>query len=151
MGLYATAALLGLICAGFLYLSGAFHRPAFWILPILLVHGFSVSGGMHNIIEDNPFQLMDKKGVIHSFAPPGEGQLGAEGFLMGAASLGFGFLLLVVAYIGPRIKSSAVQRVLIYLSVALLIFLYRQINSIHTWKVGFSYERFINLPHITGL
>lgn len=106
---------------------------------------------MHNLIEGIPFQWVDADGALQLFAPPGEGQLGAEGLLMGMASVGFGLLLLIVMYLAPRLKSSIVQRVLVYVCIGTLVQLLRQINSIHQWKVGFSHERFINVPLISGL
>lgn len=145
-------AVLGALLAGCaFYACRLFHQPLFWVFPILLVHAFSVSGGMHNLIEGIPFQWVDGEGVLQRFAPPGEGQLGAEGLLMGMASIGFGLLLLMVIYLAPRLKSSILQRLLVYASIGALVHLLRQINSIHSWKVGFSHERFITVPLISGL
>lgn len=102
-----------------------------WALGVLVVYWFSVSGGMHNIIRGVPLMYVDQSGKLNLFMNSGQGQLGAEGFMMGCLYTLFGLSFTGMTYLGPRIKDKAAQRGLCYALLVLSFFTFSSLCRTH--------------------
>eukprot|EP00198_Chlamydomonas_reinhardtii_P009936 XP_001699273.1 OST3/OST6 family protein [Chlamydomonas reinhardtii] len=103
----------GVLTAAYLgykvYALGALRHSAIWAVLSLAVFWFSASGGMYNIIRGMPFFIRDRNGRLQFFLTSRQGQLGAEGFMLGTLYLMVGGSLAFVTYLAPRISSSRIR------------------------------------------
>jgi oligosaccharyltransferase complex subunit gamma len=103
-----------------------------WALGVLVVFWFSVSGGMHNIIRGVPFMYVDQSGKLNLFMGSGQGQLGAEGFMMGGLYTLFGLSITGMTYLGTRIKDKTLQRALCYGLLGLAFVAFGSLSKTHS-------------------
>ena len=68
--------------------------------------------------------------------PSNQGQLGAEGFIMGSMYLGFGLSVATLTFAVPKLASESSRRYGAYACIFAAIMLFRQIVSLYTWKTG---------------
>jgi oligosaccharyltransferase complex subunit gamma len=104
LGLLAFIVLGGAV-AWKLYNSPIVRITGLWTLGALGVYWFATSGGMYNIIRGIPFSIVrDGKKVY--WMDGRQGQLGAEGFIMGSSYIFFSSTLASLTYVVPRIKNT---------------------------------------------
>eukprot|EP00898_Chlorokybus_atmophyticus_P000722 jgi/Chlat1/1650/Chrsp127S00088 len=139
--------LLGIV--GFLSLaykiisSGALQRPQLWVLGALAVYYFSVSGGMYGIIRGVPLVGVDQQtGQPTFFSSPGQGQLGAEGFIIGFLHLSVGLLVAFLTHVAPSIENPRKQRSVTYILLAAAALLFLKDVNLYTWKTGYGLRVF---------
>ncbi|KAL6784078.1 hypothetical protein ACKKBG_A04710 [Auxenochlorella protothecoides x Auxenochlorella symbiontica] len=118
-----------------------YHAPFLrhtWIYMAgsLVIYWFSVSGGMYIIIRGMPFVQFDQRTRSSNLFLPGQGQLGAEGYIMGTQYLLFGLAVAAGTHLLPRVRDSAARRRLGYALVAGGALLMRSIMGTHHWKTG---------------
>jgi len=70
------------------------------------------------------------------FLPNNHGQLGAEGFIMGAMYLCFGLAVAALTFMVPKLANAGYRRVASYACIAWAALTFNQIVSIYTWKTG---------------
>lgn len=103
-----------------------------------VVYAFSVSGAMHNIIRGVPMYYFDPKDRhIVMFMPGGQGQLGAEGFIMGGMYTVFGLSLAALSFACPKIADKSTRRGCCYGALALAFYCFYKIVQVYTWKTGY--------------
>ena len=73
---------------------------------------------------------------VQVFMPSNQGQLGAEGFIMGSMYLGFGVSVAALTFAVPKLASESSRRYGAYACIFAAIMLFRQIVSLYTWKTG---------------
>ena len=70
--------------------------------------------------------------------PSNQGQLGAEGFIMGSMYLGFGLSVAALTFAVPKLASESGRRYAAYACIFSAAIIFRQIVSLYTWKTGAS-------------
>lgn len=104
---------------------------------------FSVSGGMHNIIRGMPLYALTQQGA-QFFMPPGQGQLGAEGFLCGSGYLAVGLAVAGLTFMhhfttGMDIKK---QRYVAYGVLAFGAWAFLKVVGLYRWKTGYRWRTY---------
>ena len=69
-----------------------------------------------------------------------QGQLGAEGFIMGTLYLSFGLCVSALTYVVPCLPSSAQRQGAGWGLLVGAAAIYYQIVSIYTWKTGYRWR-----------
>lgn len=118
-----------------LYQSPIMQWTPLYIVGCLVVYWFSVSGGMYNIIRDVPmvgYNSRERKAVMFI---SGQGQMGAEGFIMGTLYLLSGLTVMACTKVLPSIKDDGTRRTVAYALVLLGFMLYNWVSSTHLWKL----------------
>ncbi|CAK0762797.1 hypothetical protein CVIRNUC_002993 [Coccomyxa viridis] len=113
-----------------------------WVFGVLVIYWFSVSGGMHNIIRGVPMYYPDQSGQVKVFMPSNQGQLGAEGFIMGSMYLSFGLSVAALTFAVPKLASESSRRYAAYACIFSAAMLFRQIVSLYTWKTGYRWRTY---------
>ena len=97
------------------------------------------AGGLFNIIRGMPMSSVDRDGKVQWFMP-GQGQLGAEGFLMGSTYVSFAMCCFALTQL-PRwfagSKDSTVYRVVAYVLLLAAVGLFRMVVNFYTMKTGY--------------
>ena len=75
---------------------------------------------------------------VQVFMPSNQGQLGAEGFIMGSMYLGFGLSVAALTFAAPKLASESGRRYAAYACIFSAAMIFRQIVSLYTWKTGTS-------------
>lgn len=119
-----------------LYYLPAMRNPLLYILGALAIWWFSVSGGMFNIIRGMPLIGIDPRTRRAMLFTSGNGQLGAEGFIMGSLYTSFGLAVAAFTVMLPRLKEKSAQRVMGYGLLLVLAYVYRSVAATHGWKTG---------------
>ena len=72
-----------------------------------------------------------------------QGQLGAEGFLMGSlySAVGLGFAALI--WLTPYLKERTHQRIAGYVAIGAILTCLSHINGLYHWKTGHRYRVFL--------
>jgi len=135
LGVLSVGAWIGLK----LYYAPFMKNPLIWITAVIAVYWFSVSGGMHNIIRGVPMQSWDRNsGKVLLFLSGPQGQLGAEGFIMGSLYCTVGLAIALLTQVAPNIlqhdKNS--QRYAAYGVIGVAVYAYVQIKGIYGWKTN---------------
>lgn len=91
---------------------------------------------MYIIIRGMPFVQFDQRTRSSNLFLPGQGQLGAEGYIMGTQYLLFGLAVAAGTHLLPRVRDSAARRRLGYALIAGGALLMRSIMGTHHWKTG---------------
>lgn len=112
------------------------HYLPFYIIGSLTVFWFSLSGGMFNIIRGVPMVGIDRQTNKATVFMGGNGQLGAEGFIMGTSVMAFGVLIAALALAVPQIEQPAQRRKIAYGIMLGLWVLFNWVTGTHTWKTG---------------
>lgn len=107
----------------------------------LVIYWFSVSGGMYNIIRGMPMFVPRENGA--QFFMQGSGQLGAEGFMMGATYTAFGVSFALLSLVAPRIQSTTWQRLLCYGCLGVAMFSLSGLLNVYKWKVGYNVHSYL--------
>ena len=76
--------------------------------------------------------------ALQVFMPSNQGQLGAEGFIMGSMYLGFGLCVAALTFAVPKLASESGRRYAAYACIFSAVMIFRQIVSLYTWKTGAS-------------
>jgi oligosaccharyltransferase complex subunit gamma len=127
----------GITFAGYKFAnSSLIHYMPLYICGSLMVYWFSVSGGMFNIIRNMPFVGHDRRTNQAMVFMPGNGQVGAEGFIMGTSVMAFGMLIAHFVFLVPRIEDPLQRRKVCYGILAAAVILFRWITGTHVWKLG---------------
>ena len=74
--------------------------------------------------------------AVQVFMPSNQGQLGAEGFIMGSMYLSFGLSVAALTFAVPKLASESSRRYAAYACIFSAAMLFRQIVSLYTWKTG---------------
>ena len=74
--------------------------------------------------------------AVQVFMPSNQGQLGAEGFIMGSMYLCFGLSVAALTFAVPKLASESSRRYAAYACIFSAAMLFRQIVSLYTWKTG---------------
>lgn len=140
---FAALAGLAVVCvvAYKLYYAPFLRYRWLYLLGGLVVYWFSVSGGMYNIIRGMPMTIPGKGGP--QLFMQGQGQLGAEGFIMGSRYTGFGLALAFATLVAPKIKSPTGQRVLAYLCLVIAFLCLNAVISVYKWKTGYGVHSYL--------
>ena len=118
--------------------SSLVHYMPLYICGSLCVYWFSLSGGMYNIIRGTPFVGVDRRSGQPIIFMPGQGQVGAEGFIMGTSAVTFGMLIAHFLFIVPTIEDPLRRRKTCYALLGAGFVLFNWITSTHLWKTGVS-------------
>lgn len=139
MPLVSLAVLGGVALVGYRLYSAPFMRHQ-WLYAVgaLVVYWFSVSGGMYNIIRGVPLVGYDGRKRQSLLFMPGQGQLGAEGFIMGSLYTTVGLAVAALLMVAPRIQDPKTQRVAAYGIILVAFMAFRMVGSNHHWKTGMS-------------
>ncbi|KAK9826559.1 hypothetical protein WJX74_002791 [Apatococcus lobatus] len=109
-----------------------------WLAASLVVFWFSASGGMHNIIRGVPLVMPDMKtGKVQMFLQQAQGQLGAEGFIMGTLYTACGLSVAVLTWLAPNLKDRGIQRGVSYLALLTGLVSFYQVISNYRWKTNY--------------
>ncbi|KAL4425744.1 hypothetical protein ABPG75_009760 [Micractinium tetrahymenae] len=139
MPLVSLAVLACIVFVGYkLYYAPFMRHQALYAVGALCVYWFSVSGGMFNIIRGVPLVGFDHRKRQAMLFMPGQGQLGAEGFIMGSLYTTVGLSVAALITLVPKIKDSGAQRVAAYAILLVAFMAYRMVTSNHVWKTGMS-------------
>lgn len=126
-----------------LYYAEFMKNLIIWASGSIFILWFSVSGGMHNIIRGIPFSTMDpNRGVVY-FLPGAQGQLGAEGFYMGAMYTAVGLSISFLTYAAPKISNARSQRIASYISLAVGLSAFVQVFNVYAWKTGYHLRSYL--------
>lgn len=93
---------------------------------------------MYIIIRGMPFVQYDPRTRSSNLFLSGQGQLGAEGYIMGTQYLLFGLAVAAGTHLLPRVRDSAARRRLGYVLVAAGALFLRSVMATHRWKTGMS-------------
>lgn len=133
---------LGVIAAGSyvayqLYYAEFMKNQLIWTTGTLLVFWFAVSGGMHNIIRGVPMYFFDPQaGKVQMFLNQAQAQLGAEGFIMGSATMAFALSVATLSYVAPKMSNPAWQRGVCWAALLIGGFSLRSLVKSYQWKTG---------------
>lgn len=123
-----------------LYYAEFMKNLVLWTMGVLFVYWFSVSGGMHNIIRGVPLYYPDQEGKIKVFLPSNQGQLGAEGFIMGFMYLLFGLSVASLTFAVPKLAEPSHRRTASYVIIVFAGLVFKQIVNNYTWKTGYRWR-----------
>lgn len=112
------------------------HYMPLYIVGSLTVFWFSLSGGMFNIIRGVPMVGIDRQTNKATVFTGGNGQMGAEGFIMGTSVTAFGLLAASIALIVPHIEEPSQRRKAAYGIMLGLWALFNWVTGTHMWKTG---------------
>ena len=128
----------GAYVAYHLYYAEFMKNQLIWTAGTLLVFWFAVSGGMHNIIRGVPMYFFDpKSGKVNMFLNQAQGQLGAEGFIMGSLCMSFALSVATLSYVAPRMASPQYQRGVCWAALVVGGLSLRSLVNAYTWKTGY--------------
>ena len=104
---------------------------------------FSVSGGMHNIIRGIPLYVLTQQGA-QFFMPPGQGQMGAEGFLCGTGYLIVGLAVSGLTFLHKLMPGADVQkqRIAAYVILGLGTYSFLKVVDVYRWKTGYRWRTY---------
>lgn len=102
----------------------------------LFVFWFAVSGGMYNIIRGVPLVGYDRRSGQAMLFLQGQGQLGAEGFIMGTLYLTFGLMSTAFIRVLPTVEDESSRRIAGYGLIFALFLLFNIVTGNHLWKTG---------------
>ncbi len=71
------------------------------------------------------------------FLPQAQGQLGAEGFIMGSLYTACGLSVAVLTWLAPQIKDRSIQRGISYLALLTGLVSFQQVISNYRWKTNY--------------
>ena len=124
-----------------LYYAEFMKNTAIWTCGTVAVFWFAVSGGMHNIIRGVPMWYFDPAaGRVQLFLAQGQGQLGAEGFIMGSCVTLFALSLATLSYVAPRIVNPGHQRIVSYVALGAGILSFSWVVRGYRWKTGYRWR-----------
>ena len=128
---------LGTYVAYQLYYAEFMRNQLIWTTGTLFVFWFAVSGGMHNIIRGVPMYFFDPNaGKVQMFLNQAQGQLGAEGFIMGSMTMAFALSVATLSYVAPKMSNPTWQRVVCWAALIVGALSLRSLNSSYIWKTG---------------
>ncbi|KAK9803487.1 hypothetical protein WJX73_007543 [Symbiochloris irregularis] len=138
----ALAATAGLAYIAYnLYYAEFMKNTALWTFGTVAVFWFAVSGGMHNIIRGVPMYYVEQGGGrVQLFLPQGQGQLGAEGFIMGSLVTIFALSLATLSYLAPRVSNPTYRRAICYTALFLGGAAFFQVLRGYRWKTGYRWR-----------
>lgn len=137
MPLVSLAVLGALIFVGIKLYNAPFMRhQALYAVGALVIYWFSVSGGMFNIIRGVPFVGYDHRKRTSMLFTSGQGQLGAEGFIMGTLYTTVGLAVAAFITLIPKVKDPSAQRVAAYAVMFVAFIAFRLVTGNHLWKTG---------------
>lgn len=140
--LFALVLLAGMAVVGWrIYTSEWIQHPIIWTLGSLAVYLFSTSGGMYNIIRGIPMYIF-RDGKIQYWLPGRQGQLGAEGLIMGASYIAISVLLVVLTRVAPAIESIQLRKLVGTVTTAASAMLVFMVFEGLRWKTGHSLRTF---------
>lgn len=102
-----------------------------------------MSGGMHNIIRGMPLYALTQQGA-QFFMPPGQGQLGAEGFICGTGYLTVGLAVTAMTYM-PKLMGGMEEkkrRWIAYGTIFIGAWSFMQVVGLYRWKTGNHYRTY---------
>lgn len=141
--LFALAALAaGGAAAWRLYNSPIVRITWLWALGALAVYGFATAGGMYNIIRGMPMVMPTRDGKVKWWLESRQGQLGAEGFLMGSSYIVFSACISLMVYALPHIKDARLRGGLSVLATVVAGLVGRGIFAAYTMKSGMRMRSF---------
>ena len=101
-----------------------------------------MSGGMHNIIRGVPIYVLTQQGA-QFFLPPGQGQLGGEGFICGTCYLAVGMAVSTLTYLTYLVPSDVKkQRVVAYVAITAGFWSFMQVVNLYRWKTGYRWRTY---------
>ena len=132
----ATLALGGYV-AFQLYYAEFMRNQLIWTTSTLVVFWFAVSGGMHNIIRGVPMYFFDHQaGKVQMFLNQAQGQLGAEGFIMGSMTMAFALSIATLSYVAPKMSDPAWQRGVCWTALVVAGLSLQNLLTCYTWKTN---------------
>lgn len=136
-----------LACVAFvgyhLYYASFMRHQWLYALGAIAVYWFSVSGGMFNIIRGVPLVGFDHRKRQSMLFMPGQGQLGAEGFIMGSLYTTVGLAVAALIILAPKVKDPNTQRVAAYGIILVAFMAFRLVTSNHLWKTGMNTDWYL--------
>ncbi|CAH1439998.1 unnamed protein product [Lactuca virosa] len=116
-----------------------FHHKRIWMLGIMFVYFFSVSGSMFILIRKVPLFVMDRKDTNKLiFFYKGVGmQFGVEGLYVGFLFMTVGLLLPFITRVIVRIKDSMIQRATMVSAMIVSFWAVREVVGLNHWKTGY--------------
>ncbi|KAL4859895.1 putative dolichyl-diphosphooligosaccharide--protein glycosyltransferase subunit 3B [Chlorella vulgaris] len=139
MPILSLAVLGALGFVGFHLYHASFMRHTFlYAVGAIFIYWFSVSGGMFNIIRGVPLVGYDQRKRQSMLFMQGQGQLGAEGFIMGSLYTTVGMAVAALIMVAPKVKDPNTQRVVAYGIILVAFMAFRMVTSNHLWKTGMS-------------
>jgi oligosaccharyltransferase complex subunit gamma len=137
MPVVSLAVLGGVGSVGYkLYYAPFMRHQALYAAGALVIYWFSVSGGMFNIIRGVPLVGYDARKRQAMLFMAGQGQLGAEGFIMGSLYTLVGLAVAGLIFIVPKVKDAQARRYAAYGLLALAFLAFRSVTANHLWKTG---------------
>lgn len=126
-----------------LYNSPLVRITGLWTLGALGVYWFATSGGMYNIIRGIPFSIVRDGRKVY-WMEGRQGQLGAEGFIMGSSYIFFSSTLASLTYVVPKIRNARARAsISMLLVLAAALSAYRILETYHT-KSGMRMRSFFH-------
>lgn len=131
-----TLIFVGAVCyIGFLLSQAPFMRwPQLYALGAVVIYWFSTSGGMFNIIRNVPMVGYDRQSSQSIVFTRSQGQMGAEGYIMGSLYTLFGLLLATFVWLLPSVKNDSTRRVRGWVVLGLMALTLRIVLYNHEWK-----------------
>ena len=74
---------------------------------------------------------------VQMFLPQAQGQLGAEGFIMGSLYTACGLSVAFLTWVAPILKDRSIQRGFSYLALITGLISFYQVISNYRWKTGY--------------
>lgn len=102
----------------------------------------SCAGGLYNIIRGMPLVRMSESGQVEWFQG-GQGQLGMEGFVVGAMYVAFAVSCLGLLLVPEWTTSAATIRTVSILCMLSAFFIARQIIHFYRWKTGYHWRFYL--------
>lgn len=91
---------------------------------------------MYNIIRNVPLIGMDPRTRQTVLFLPGQGQMGAEGFIMGTFYTSFGLIVFFFMRMLPTIKDDRQRRMVGFALLAAEAIIMKWVLGGHSWKTG---------------
>ena len=80
---------------------------------------------------------------VQMFLPQAQGQLGAEGFIMGSLYTACGLSVAALTWLAPNIKDRTMQRGISYLAILVGFVSFYQVISNYRWKTGYNIKWYL--------
>lgn len=100
------------------------------------------AGGLYNIIRGMPMVRVQENGHVEWFQG-GQGQLGMEGFAVGAMYVAFAVCCLGLLLVGDYTANTATVRTVSIVCMVLAVLIARQIVHFYKWKTGYHWRFYL--------
>ncbi|KAK2078539.1 hypothetical protein QBZ16_003379 [Prototheca wickerhamii] len=140
--LLTIAVFVGLVMLGFKLYHWQFLRvhTSIYIVGSLLVYWFSTSGTMFIIIRNMPLVHYDPRTHQSKLFLEGQGQLGAEGYIMGSQYMILGLIVAAGTHLLPRLRNEHKRRTWGYILLVAGFLTFRSIMGTFIWKTHMKTE-----------